>query len=340
MKRKTDLVKLSQRDEHAEAIARSDITDRDPLAEEECVMSKTPVTVRDKDAPQRPIGEPKSKAAPPWNETGGHDVRADGLRGNLYDRNRAFGEQRVMNNHDLILPEKWNEQFARATQGYWSAKSALDTYERFLRREWIEQFAATLIDKRGASFSRTYAMTFIYDLHRNDVEYMAPPEPAEVRARALVREINNWYVRCFEMFGRDHGEDRASYPRGVGFVHEPVEKVPENDVRRQRHPGEEFQHAHVILRVDDDCPRPPTPGELDSFPDLWGTELDHSNVVRFERLDRSGAFYHEWVDQNPQGKFSIDRLESDDDVRRAFDEAVHPLNYKCGPDPIFLPPFA
>jgi hypothetical protein len=119
-----------------------------------------------------------------------------------------------------------------------------------------------------------------------------------------------------EMYSRYRDRYRAWHPRGVGFLEEPVGKSPGSGVRR--HPGDEFLHAHALLRIDDDCLRPPTPEELDSFVEvMFNSELDGSNVVRFERLIGRDVLRAMWLDQNPDA----DRLHANSRSTRPLDPA-------------------
>jgi hypothetical protein len=234
--------------------------------------------------------------------------------------------------------------------------------ERMAREDWIEQLASTLIQKpSGSSFSRTYFTTFTYDRHRShyltsaarcgrqsslevrptasDVRLgMTRAMPVEARNQAFIGDIHKWYVRLLrEMFGRYRERHRIWHPRGVGFLDEPVGKSPGNSVRL---PGDEYLHAHVLLRVDDDCARPPTPEELDSFVEvMFNPDLDDSNVVRFERLDTRDVLKSLWLDQNPDGDLWIERLKSDDDARRPLDYIGKSAkrDQALFDNPIFLP---
>ena len=224
----------------------------------------------------------------------------------------------------------------------------MDSYassvERMAREHWIEQLAATLTkEPTGSSFSRTYFMTFTFDRYRShyltsvarcgrqsDVEIkptesdvrlgMTRAMPVGARNQACIGDIHKWYPRLLrEMYGRYRDRHRVWHPRGVGFLDEPGVKSPGNSVRL---PGDEYLHAHILLRVDDDPSGPPTTDEPISMLDAWckperGDLL--SNVDRFERLETSGVLDRLWFEQNPDGKFWMERLKSDDDVRRPLD---------------------
>jgi hypothetical protein len=236
--------------------------------------------------------------------------------------------------------------------------------ERMTREDWIEQLASTLIQKpSGSSFSRTYFTTFTYDRHRShyltsaarcgrqsslevrptasDVRLgMTRAMPVEARNQAFIGDIHKWYVRLLrEMFGRYRERHRIWHPRGVGFLDEPVGKSPGNSVRL---PGDEYLHAHLLLRVDDDSSGPPTTDEPVSIFDAWcKPELNDplSNVDRFERLETSGVLDRLWLDQNPDGKFWMERLTSGDDVRRPLDYVGKSAkrDQALFDNPIFLP---
>jgi hypothetical protein len=143
--------------------------------------------------------------------------------------------------------------------------------------------------------------------------------PTEDRYRAYIGDIHKWYLRLLrQMYGRYRDRYRAWHPRGIGFLDEPVGKSPGVGIRR--HAGDEFLHAHLLLRIDDDCSKPPTTDELDSFVEvMFNSELDSSNVVRFERLNLRGVLEHLWFDQNPDGNLWIKELEHGDDVARSLD---------------------
>ena len=224
----------------------------------------------------------------------------------------------------------------------------MDSYassvERMAREHWIEHFAATLNkEPTGSSCSRTYFMTFRFDRYRShyltssarcgrqsDVE-IKPTEsdvrlgmtrvmPVVARNQAFIGDIHKRYLRLLrEMFGRYRERYRIWHPRGVGFLDVPVGKSPGNNVRL---PGDEYLHAHILLRVDDDPSGPPTTDEPVSMFDAWckpERSDSLSNVDRFERLETSGVLNLLWLEQNPDGKFWIERLKSDDDVRRPLD---------------------
>jgi hypothetical protein len=231
-------------------------------------------------------------------------------------------------------------------------RSAMAHYGRFSRRDWIDRLAPILTDDRSdSSLSRIYFATFTFDRCRNhyltsaarcglqsDVEVRATARdvragmtrtmPTEVRNRAYVGDVNRWYLRVIrEMFGRYRDRYRAWHPRGVGFLDEPVGKSPGGCVRRRRHPGDQFLHAHLLLRVDDDCSGPQTTDGPLSLLDGWrapdlGEQL--SNVDRFERLDSSGRLVDLWLRQNPDGHLWIEALRGRDDVPRRLDEASPP----------------
>jgi hypothetical protein len=243
----------------------------------------------------------------------------------------------------------------------------MDSYassvERLSRERWIEQLAPMLIQKPSeSSIGRTYFMTFRFDRYRS--HYLTPAArcgchaydevrptasdvrlgmtramPVVARNQAFVGDVNKFYLRLLrEMFGRPRGRYRVWHPRGIGFLDEPAGKSPGSGVRL---PGDEYLHAHVLLRVDDDPSGPPTTDEPVSMLDaLRPPERSDplSNVARFERLDSSGGLSLLWLEQNPDGKFWIERLRSDD-VRRPLDYAGKsakrdPSLFDC---PIILP---
>lgn len=75
--------------------------------------------------------------------------------------------------------------------------------------------------------------------------------PAEIR-RAYTADLDRFYKALLRLlFGSRYGKRRSVQPRAVGALDQPAYKSAPKRSLRSRRPGERFDHAHLVVFVED-----------------------------------------------------------------------------------------